>query len=1240
MTNYVPVTNLFNKPVGVAVDLSYNIFVLNRASGTNGYVLRFDSDGELLATNLTKLTNAAAIAVDASTNIYVTASNRVFKVNINTGVKTLIATINDAGCSLQGIVAKRNGTLAVCDAGRNGILFINPNTGVVTTNAGFHGVGDFITVNNYSISNTAKFFQPYGVAETGDGTLIVSDFGNHRIKAVLPNGVVSNICSVSSSNWGNVSFPGWYDNAAVIPDTSKPNAQSRQPNGIAYAYDGSIYVSEDFYHTIRKITGSGLVLLPPPPVPPPAAPINLSAATNFGSVTLTWSASSGATNYYVKRSQSSGGPYTLVGSTTGTTYTDTTVINGTTYYYVVTASNANGESANSAEVSAHPPLPPVPDPQIGYVDFPATSVPFGYTSVFHPSSSIVFNNDFPIVIVGAAGSQTFYTVGTTTNLGSIPNPTGSSSSAPSGYQDGLSQSQVSAFNLPIQLPDFTIKAIGKKSDGSPDSAVVSSRFQFVVANPVVSGNNSAFFTITDPTANAHLYYTLDGSDPSATNANAIDLGTVATPTNVWTVGFPIQTNTLFKLAAFRTGYQPSSIVSNLFLTSGFQPTTIAFGFANGEASSDFVASPGQTFYAPVTLSLIGAPTIFSLQFNLIVTNGVTNSGPPITAGNFGFTSLLEKPIPGITPTIYEYIPPAAFVGLAAVPNPITYDGSTSFSSLLSTNNGLNLLGVGWIERAGATNLYDTTKQTLISFSQAHDTIFTPAGSKIIVGGFNVNIPANAQTNQSYKIRIDRASATSDGIGAPGSDVYIASPTNAGTGGGTINALKYITVGQRKYIAGSVYPFRWFNAGDFGSSNIVNADVLQVFQSAIYFLNSPSVQAPGSDFFDAMDSSGNIGALDSNNADPNFGNYTNSQTSYLATFGSLDPLFDGNDTTINQDVFGNGFLDVADVYVTFRRSLDPSLTWFRRFWNGGVRVADTGATNMAAHVSSKTAASTSSTITPKVASTTSPQVNFTAGDIIGTAGQTVQIPISATILGSYPLRVLMLNLTVVPLDGSPALTTAVSFSQTSAVLGTPYTTSSKGNGNYAAVWLNSTNAGLTGTAVIGNLNITIPATASGSAAYAIHFDHASASPNGLASFKNQTLTGVLTTTTRTNSAYGDGIPDSWRLRWFGTTNNSLSASNACPSGDGVNNWKKFVAGVDPNTANSFPKVNPKTAVTAGYTASIHWPSVSGKKYAIERSATLFNGSWSILTTNTGNGGDMGYDDNTTNKVKFYRVRILP
>src|SRR5665213_3987542 len=74
MTNYVSATNLFNKPIGVALDAAGNIFVLNKAKGTNGYILEFDYTRELIATNLSKITNAGGFALDASDNIYVTSS--------------------------------------------------------------------------------------------------------------------------------------------------------------------------------------------------------------------------------------------------------------------------------------------------------------------------------------------------------------------------------------------------------------------------------------------------------------------------------------------------------------------------------------------------------------------------------------------------------------------------------------------------------------------------------------------------------------------------------------------------------------------------------------------------------------------------------------------------------------------------------------------------------------------------------------------------------------------------------------------------------------------------------------------------------------------------------------------------------------------------------------------------------------------------------------------------------------
>jgi hypothetical protein len=294
-----------------------------------------------------------------------------------------------------------------------------------------------------------------------------------------------------------------------------------------------------------------------------------------------------------------------------------------------------------------------------------------------------------------------------------------------------------------------------------------------------------------------------------------------------------------------------------------------------------------------------------------------------------------------------------------------------------------------------------------------------------------------------------------------------------------------------------------------------------------------------------------------------------------------------------------------------------------------------------YVATKSVNSTNGTVQTKVTQTTSvpPQVNFSAGDITGSAGQTVQIPINATIFGKYPLRVLMLNLNVVPLDGSPALTSAVQFTP-NAALGSPSIPAiSQGNGNYSAVWLNSAVAGLTGTANIGTLAVTIPANAGANAAYAVHFDHASASPNGLGSFPKKMLTGLITLSSRTNSSYGDGIPDYWRLRWFGTVNNILSVSNACPSGDGVNNWMKYVAGIDPNAAGNFPKLNAKTPAPAGM-AAVHWPTVSGKQYVIERSTTLFPAAWTAISTNTGTGADMEFNDSFSSGSKFYRVRILP
>src|SRR5881628_3074090 len=91
----------------------------------------------------------------------------------------------------------------------------------------------------------------------------------------------------------------------------------------------------------------------------PSAPTGLTATAANAQVNLTWNASAAATGYYVKRSTSSG-TEVQIAAQSATAYNDNSVNNGTTYYYVVSAYNSYGQSANSAEVSGTPLAPPPP----------------------------------------------------------------------------------------------------------------------------------------------------------------------------------------------------------------------------------------------------------------------------------------------------------------------------------------------------------------------------------------------------------------------------------------------------------------------------------------------------------------------------------------------------------------------------------------------------------------------------------------------------------------------------------------------------------------------------------------------------------------------------------------------------------------------------------------------------------------------------------------------------------------
>jgi fibronectin type 3 domain-containing protein len=109
-----------------------------------------------------------------------------------------------------------------------------------------------------------------------------------------------------------------------------------------------------YYYTVTAVNAGGDSAASAPvsvtTIVPPAVPANLTATLGGGAIALAWTAPAGGpTGYTVKRSLYAGGPYATIGNTAATNFSDSALANGLTYHYIVTATNAGGESAASTE---------------------------------------------------------------------------------------------------------------------------------------------------------------------------------------------------------------------------------------------------------------------------------------------------------------------------------------------------------------------------------------------------------------------------------------------------------------------------------------------------------------------------------------------------------------------------------------------------------------------------------------------------------------------------------------------------------------------------------------------------------------------------------------------------------------------------------------------------------------------------------------------------------------------------
>ncbi len=1194
------------------------------------------------------------VVVDNNNFVYITdaADQRVFQYNSENGQLTSIAglsgqsgvqTTNVPGFaatfnSPKGIVATRGG-LVVADSAnhvlrflKNEVVSFNGSTGSVYIVSILAGVPQ----TNGSADGaalSAQFNGPSGLAADSAGNIYIADSKNKAVRKLDVNNVVTTV--TASTIWV-------------------------EPTGLALGDTGEIYVSDSRNHAIYVIRNGVVRLLAGNPgnsgatdsifadqalFNSPAGLIFLGGANGLivcdsanhtlrriyqDPVIADYSAQHPELGHNGYSVQTYAGIPQQPGFQNGTLLSaqfnspQSISKDGFGGLFITDVGNRAVRRIQTA-----PPLPRVNKPRIGTVIVVTDETTGKQTLRLSATSDALFNNDVVIAISAESATETFFTFGPTPSLfepDTIPIPNSTNSLSPPSFLEGSSPDDMPPSMLSAR-PDVTVKAVSTGSGRRP-SELVTARFQFKVAPPVIIGDNPASFQVLNATTNVEMWYTLDGNDPT----NQLpSLGPISNGTQI---KLQITNEVTFRIRGFRPGYQNSKVSTKVFKPNDYQANRISFGFANGEGSSKFRAVPGQRFYAPVTLSLLPGASMYSLQFNLQVaaTNLNATPGTPVSPGAMEFSSMLLNEVPAgsgqyftISNTFVSSVNPTNLL-------PVAYTNSTF------TNTTVNLLGVGWFQRksqlapffTNANFVVNSQFQDLISFSQARDTLFKSINGKVILGAFAFDVPGSASTSDVYQIKIGRPSATILGVGSPGDDIFIDSPTNGSLEFGPINGIKNVqVVDQIKYIVGDAAPFGWLNAGDFGDSYLLNDDVMQVFETAVYLLNATPAN---SDFSDALDSCCRIGVQSPD------GIYTQSSTT-SANF------FDGDDAVINTIAFGDGFLDVNDVFVTFRRSLvpAPTLIWFERYWTNGVLVADTNVLNN--FRGNAQADMPAEEIVPGFADLPAgemlagpPSVGFSAENQVAAAGREVSIPITANIVGPHPLRVLMLSLRVEPLDDSPWLEAPIRFTPAPGI-GQPTLTSSKEINSYAAAWLNNRIPGLLGTTVLGTLTFTIPESAALNAAYAIRFDHGSASPNGFSPFPHQNQDALISLSDRSGSSWGDGIPDEWRLLYFGTISQSNlnAAAGADPDGDGMSNLAEFKAGTNPVKSDSKLTVS---AAHGQHGPVLRWMSKAGKRYIVESTPNLNAAAWTTVAGSVlGNGALVEAEaGDSSNKAKFYRIRI--
>jgi len=273
---------------------------------------------------------------------------------------------------------------------------------------------------------------------------------------------------------------------------------------------------------------------------PPAAPTGVTAtATSSTSITVSWTAVTGATSYTVFGGAS---PTSLsqIGTAATTTYSNTGLTAGTTYYYAVAATNVSGTSGQSTTASATTTQSVGPAAPTGVIAAAAssTSITVSWTAVTGATSYTVYGgtSSSSLSQIGTATAATYTNTGltaATTYYYAVTVTTSSGTSARSTTVSAATQAAGPA------IPTGVKAAAASSTSITVTWTAVTGATSYVIyrgtsstSQTQVGTSTSAAYTNTGLTASTTYYYSVAAVNASGTSAKSTVVSAATTAASV------------------------------------------------------------------------------------------------------------------------------------------------------------------------------------------------------------------------------------------------------------------------------------------------------------------------------------------------------------------------------------------------------------------------------------------------------------------------------------------------------------------------------------------------------------------------------------------------------------------------------------------------------------------------------------------------------------------------------------